>query len=160
MTSAPVIDMRQALSPGLLRRLASILYDTLVLIALAVIVATIAVALKKGPITSASGYWRPMLQLAMTLVGMAFYLWFWTHGGQTLGMKAWRLVLVTDQGAIPGYGHAALRLAASLLSWLPLGLGYLWVLVDRDHLSWHDRLSGTRLVLILPPRSADRSANR
>jgi len=156
MTSEPLIDVGQASSPGLLRRLACMLYDSLVLMALAVVVVTIAVALKRGPITSASGYWRPMLQLTMVLVALAFYLWFWTHGGQTLGMKAWRLVLVTDRGAIPGYGRAALRVAASLLSWLPLGLGYLWVLVDRDHLAWHDRLSGTRLVLLLPPRSDDR----
>jgi uncharacterized RDD family membrane protein YckC len=132
-------------------------YDSLVLIALVLTVgAVLVVGLKHGEITSTSPYWRLLLQLSVALVPVVFFVGFWTHGGQTLGMKAWRLVLVTERGTPPGYSRAAARLAASLLSWLPLGLGYLWLLIDRDHLAWHDRLSGTRLVLVLPPRPPDR----
>ena len=58
--------------------------------------------------------------------------------------------LVTDF-LIPG---AIVRLGAAILSWLPLGLGFIWVLFDSDRLTWHDRLSGTRLVLLPKPNTA------
>jgi uncharacterized RDD family membrane protein YckC len=156
VTAEPPIDTEQTVTPGLLRRLAAMVYDGLLLIAMVLVVGAVMVGLKGGEITSAAGYWHLLLQLAVVSVPLIFFLWFWTHGGQTLGMRAWRLRLVTRTGASPGYARAALRLAAALLSWLPLGLGYLWVLVDRDHLAWHDRLSGTRLVLLLPTRPANR----
>ncbi len=153
MTREPVLDIHRALCPGLLRRLASVLYDSLVLIALAFLAAGIAVAINRGEAVKPGNL---LFSLSLTAIPVVFFLWFWTHGGQTLGMKAWRLVLVTDTGAIPGTARAALRLATSLLSWAPFGLGYLWVLVDPDHLAWHDRLSGTRLVLVLPTRPTNR----
>jgi uncharacterized RDD family membrane protein YckC len=39
-----------------------------------------------------------------------------------------------------------LRFLAAIVSWLPFGLGFWWQLWDRDGLTWHDRLSSTRLV--------------
>ncbi|MGB5613384.1 MAG: RDD family protein, partial [Sedimenticolaceae bacterium] len=78
----------------------------------------------------------------------AFFSWFWTHGGQTLGMRAWRLKLLDSEGDPVTLKLSLIRLGAALLSALPLGLGYLWVLIDRDGLAWHDRLSRTRLVVL------------
>lgn len=63
-------------------------------------------------------------------------------------MRSWRLRVVRNDGAPLNGSDALKRLLCALLSWLPLGLGYLWILVDRDRLAWHDRLSGTRLVLL------------
>ncbi|MBV8586179.1 MAG: RDD family protein, partial [Verrucomicrobia bacterium] len=58
-----------------------------------------------------------------------------------------------DGGGIRGdYGTALVRALASLLSLLPLGLGFFWILFDREHQTWHDKISATELVL-LPPRS-------
>ena len=95
----------------------------------------------------------PWLPLALLATWALFYLWFWTHGGQTLGMRAWRIRLLSAEGATVGLGRALLRLGAAAISTLPLGLGHLWLLLDRDRLAWHDRLSGTRLVLLakVPP---------
>lgn len=78
----------------------------------------------------------------------AFHLWFWTHGGQTLGMRSWRIRIVREDGSALGLTDALRRWLAALLSWLPLGLGFLWSLVDREHRTWHDRISGSRLVLL------------
>jgi uncharacterized RDD family membrane protein YckC len=50
-------------------------------------------------------------------------------------------------GARLRWRDAAARLLAAVLSWLPAGMGYLWLLVDRDRLTWHDRLSRTRVVM-------------
>jgi uncharacterized RDD family membrane protein YckC len=61
-------------------------------------------------------------------------------------MRAWKLRIVGADGRPPGWGRSLLRFAAGLVSWAALGLGFLWVLVDRERLAWHDRLSGTRLV--------------
>ena len=53
----------------------------------------------------------------------------------------WSNTLVTGR-------HMVIGLAISLLVALALGLGYLWVLFDPGRLAWHDRLSGTRLVVL------------
>ncbi len=61
-------------------------------------------------------------------------------------MQSWGLQLQTADGRIPSLSAATLRFFAAILSWLPLGLGFLWQLWDKEKLTWHDRLSGTRLV--------------
>jgi uncharacterized RDD family membrane protein YckC len=84
---------------------------------------------------------------------LLFFIWFWTHGGQTLGMRAWRLKVVGVDGGPIGWRAAVVRCFGAILSWSALGLGYLWILVDREKLAWHDRMSATRLSLI-PKRRA------
>ena len=60
-------------------------------------------------------------------------------------MLAWGLRVEGEDGRPPGLSEASIRFFAAILSWLPLGLGFLWQLWDKDDLAWHDRLSGTRL---------------
>ena len=74
----------------------------------------------------------------------AYFLWCWLRGGQTLAMKAWkiRLVEVTP-------GKALLRFFYAVL-FVPTGVSLLWTLFDRDRQFLHDRLAGTRLVLLTP----------
>ena len=88
---------------------------------------------------------QPVYTAYLVAVTFVYFGWFWTHGGQTLGMRAWRLRLVAAAGGGVSWRRALVRFAAALLSSLPLAVGYLWVLVDPDDLAWHDRLSGTRL---------------
>jgi uncharacterized RDD family membrane protein YckC len=98
-----------------------------------------------------SGHWAYPVYLGLVTFG--FVGWFWTHGGQTLGMKAWRLRLLAADGMGVGWGRAALRFTGALLSFACLGLGYWWMLVDPDGLAWHDRLSDTRIEFDRqPPR--------
>lgn len=70
----------------------------------------------------------------------------WRRGGQTLGMRPWRLQVVAAGGGAPTRRQLWLRYAVGTLSLLALGLGFWWSLVDRQRLSWHDRASGTRLL--------------
>jgi uncharacterized RDD family membrane protein YckC len=81
-----------------------------------------------------------------SLVAFGFYGWFWTHGGQTLGMRAWKLKLVRSDGETVTWLQAFFRFCYSIISWLPLGAGYLWMLVDKHKLSWHDRASKTYII--------------
>jgi uncharacterized RDD family membrane protein YckC len=141
----------QSQTPGLVRRLAAIIYDALLLIALLVVASaliTVPVGLIFGQPAAEGLGENPLFIIWLQLVPLLFFAWFWHRGGQTIGMRAWRLRLVSQDGAPVTLGRAALRFFAALLSWIPLGLGFLWVLVDSEQLAWHDRLSGTRLVLL------------
>jgi uncharacterized RDD family membrane protein YckC len=140
-----------ALQPASLpRRLAALVYDTL-LIAGLLVGFTLLVLLARGMRAIAPE--TPWLPASLLAIGVWFYAWFWTHGGQTLGMRAWRIRLVRRDGGAVTWGRALGRCAAAWLAALPAGLGYWWCLVDRDGLCWHDRLSGT-----VPVHTGARSA--
>ena len=81
----------------------------------------------------------------LVFVVFTFYAWFWHKSGQTLGMRAWRIRIVSEFGGNPSWGVAYLRLVFALLSWACFGLGYWWRLFKPY--TWHDRLSQTRIVL-------------
>jgi uncharacterized RDD family membrane protein YckC len=62
-------------------------------------------------------------------------------------MRAWRLRIINREGGAITWRQSAKRYFAAFLSWGVVGLGFLWILFDREHCSWHDRLSETYLVL-------------
>lgn len=135
-------QLPRAAAPGLGRRLAACLYDALVLAAVLMVAAALWVAVTRA--AAAPGSWP--FRVYILAVSAIFFTALWTRG-ETLGMRAWKLRIEGHDGRPPGWRPALLRFFFALLSWGALGLGYLWVLVDRDRLAWHDRLSGTRLVL-------------
>jgi uncharacterized RDD family membrane protein YckC len=92
-------------------------------------------------------------RIFLFLIGLVFFGWFWTHGGQTLGMRAWRLQVRREDGAPLLWPIAALRYAAAFVSWGCVGIGMLWCLLDRKRRAWHDLASGTE-VIVLPKFSA------
>ena len=100
-----------------------------------------------------SSVWvQTLIQVYLILVCFLFFGWFWTHGGQTLGMRAWRLQLRRIDGQNLAWSTALVRFAGALLSWLPLGLGFFWIAFDPQNRAWHDRLSKS-IVIVLPRRS-------
>lgn len=145
MPAIPAIE-----APGLLRRLAAILYDSLLVAAVLFLSAVPVVIVLDGPPETALA--KSLFRLYLATVVFVFFAGFWTHGGQTLGMRSWRLKLVRADGGPVGWLEALKRYLAAWLSLAPLGMGWWWMLLDRDKLTWHDRLSGTRLVL-LPKRN-------
>lgn len=137
-------------APGISRRIAAMLYDGLLLAALWFSVSALLLAMTGGQL---AGPDRPLWQLyllrvSLFLVSVFFYTGFWTHGGQTLGMRAWRIKLVTASNGPVDWKQALRRFAAAIPSIGVLGLGLLWMLLDPERRAVHDRLSGTRLVLI------------
>ncbi|MEW8507828.1 MAG: RDD family protein [Candidatus Thiodiazotropha sp.] len=145
MSQNSTFDMTHATFPGILRRLAAILYDGLLLLAL-LFVATAVITL---PLGNPSGFTLLIFQLfVFEIIPLLFFTGFWSRGGQTLGMRAWRLKLVRIDGRKVGWSDALKRHLAALLSLLVFGLGFVWILVDPEKLAWHDRLSRTRLVIV------------
>lgn len=147
--------------PALPRRLAAMVYDSLLVIPL--IMGVVAVATAIGVVATGdsgnadySATVPPLLVqvLAISCV-VGFYSYFWCLRGQTLGMQAWRIKLISDQHENVTYRQAGIRCAGALLSLLPGGLGYFWCLFDKERLCWHDRMSGTRLEL-LPKAKKDK----
>lgn len=129
---------------GLGRRIASILYDALLVLALLFLTTIPFIAANGGePVEPSSDVYY---QFALLAVVFAFFVGFWTRSGRTLGMQSWGLQLETPDGTRPSIGANTLRFFAALLSWVPAGLGFFWQLWDRDKLTWHDRISKTRLV--------------
>ncbi len=119
------------------------LYDVLPLLAVMFIAAVVALPVTGDRVRAGQdiGY-----SLYLAAAGFVYYGLCWTRAGKTLGMRAWKVEIVTLDGHHPGWGRALGRYAATLLSLVPLGLG-IWVAAWRsDRACWHDRLSGTRLL--------------
>lgn len=143
--------MQQA---GVLRRFGAMFYDSLLVTALLMVVTALLMPLTGGEaITSERfGAFEYAYQVLLLGVIIAFFGLFWTQRGQTLGMMAWRLKVVREDGASLSWLDTVKRLGAALVSWAVLGLGYFWIWIDRDRLAWHDRWTHTR-VIVLPKRS-------
>ena len=128
------------------RRLA-MAYDLLPVAALWFAVATLSYALHGfRPVAPGSGAaWTTFA--AMLLAGFGYFGLSWRRGGQTIGMRAWRLRLVAAGDASrPGWGALVLRYGVAAVSLGGFGFGFLWSLVDRERRTWHDIASATRVV--------------
>jgi uncharacterized RDD family membrane protein YckC len=130
-------------APAISRRLASALYDSLLLLALVFIATWPFIALFGD---STLGWRRHLLQAWMVFVAGAYFVWFWTRSGQTLPMKTWGIRVVTADGRALGPGRAIHRYALALLGLAAAGLGFAWALFDPERQFLHDRLAGTALI--------------
>jgi uncharacterized RDD family membrane protein YckC len=129
---------------GLLRRIAAMLYDALLVGALLFTATVPFIAIRGGEPVEVSD--NLLYRIVLALVVFVFFVGFWSRSGRTLGMQSWGLQLETTNGEIPSASTASLRFFAALISWLPLGLGFIWQIWDPQNLTWHDRISKTRLV--------------
>jgi uncharacterized RDD family membrane protein YckC len=128
---------------SLLRRLGAMLYDALLVLAVLFLLTLPFVAVRGGEPVEPNN--NLVYQLCVALVVYLFFTGFWTQYGRTLGMQSWHLQLEMPDGSIPSFSVASVRFFAALVSFAALGLGFLWQLWDKDGLTWHGRLSGTRL---------------
>ena len=127
-------------------------YDALLLFGV-LFAATIILLPLTGGEAIASG--QPLYTLYLLGVGFLYFGWFWTHGGQTLGMRAWGVRLVGSRPSGVTWIECLVRFLAALISLLALGMGFIWAAFDRQKRGWHDLLSGTRLVVVPAKSRAD-----
>ena len=127
-------------------RLLALVYDLFPVAGLWFLVAAVFVLLHGDAVTGGALGWLEFV--ALWSVSGAYAILSWRRGGQTLGMRPWRLrVRAPDGGAAP-VGALLVRYAVGTLSLLAGGLGFWWAWVDRDALAWHDRASHRRLVRV------------
>lgn len=177
MTSAPVAGGDGP--PGLMRRLASFIYEGVVLFGVVFVAGWLYSTLtqQRNALVGQHG-----LQAFLFLVLGIYFIWFWSRGGQTVAMRAWHLRVVDAQGRPITQARAALRYLASWLWFLPALASV--HLLDLDHSTGaifgtmlagiagylllarihsqrqflHDVICGTRLITQLPPPRARKSA--
>ncbi len=158
--------------PTIRRRLAAMLYEALLLAAVAFFAGVLFHFASGG--RESTGWLRAAQQAYLLAVFAAYFHWCWLRGGQTLAMKAWRIRLVAPghatlppRVAMLRFLYAAVLVGAFLVAiaaafkhrnpWIAFGTlaltgaGLGWALVDRDRQFLHDRLAGTRLVLVPKP---------
>ena len=129
-------------------RIAAALYDVFPLLALWMATAGLALLVVHGNVDLAHPdlAWRIGLRLALLAVTAAYFVISWMRGGQTIGMRAWRLRIVgADGGALP-WPRCLLRFVVACASLGVLALGFVWCLVDRRKRAWHDIIANSALV--------------
>ena len=146
--------LENAVKPGLLRVLAAIFYDFWLIAAIWLIGTTVDAFIRNALMNHVGDGNYLALQVYLILSPWGFFAWFWMHGGQTLGMRSWRIKVVDLKGEPITNSATIKRYLASLLSWAALGLGFLWILFDKENRSWHDLLSNTRLVMVQKRKKA------
>ncbi|MDP1733791.1 MAG: RDD family protein [Sulfuritalea sp.] len=130
--------------PGIARRIASMAYESLLLLGVLSLAFMVPhLALGVGFEIVLPGW--VLISHVFAVMG-AYFIWYWRHGGQTLAMQTWKIALTTPSGAPPSLAQLALRYVVAWPSVVCLGVGLLWALIDRDGQFLHDRLAGTRIV--------------
>jgi len=130
-------------TPGLGRRLACLLYETLVVFSVLLIGFLM-------PQIVLSGFGMQiapkMLWIHVFVLLMVYFVWFWLNGGQTLPMKTWKLRLANPDGSRLRPLQAVLRYCAAWPSYCLFGIGILWAVFDKDKQFLHDRIAGSRII--------------
>jgi uncharacterized RDD family membrane protein YckC len=133
---------------GFGRRLAALVYDGFLLVALLMIFTGAALFFTHGAavLPATAGAWVYVYRAGLVLVIVGYYTVNWLRSGQTLGMRAWRLRTVSASGQSLTWRAAILRACFGFIAWAPAALGVLWLYLDPEHLALHDRLSKTRVI--------------
>lgn len=132
------------------RRLSSLLYEALVILALMLFLFLLPIVVFSGVshLIPAPG----LLWFYLFLLLGVYFVWCWVKAGQTLAMKTWRLTLVDAQSARPLRPlQAVVRYGMGWLCW-PTGLALLWSFLDPDGQFLHDRIAGTRILYVPKPK--------
>jgi uncharacterized RDD family membrane protein YckC len=89
---------------------------------------------------------QPIVFLLYVLIPVGYFTYFFGNG-QTLGMMAMKIKLVRTDGEYPiGYTRGFLRFIGMIISALLIGLGFLWILIDKNNQGLHDYIADTYVV--------------
>lgn len=119
----------------IVRRTAALAYDIFLLFSVLFIIGAIAVLLNGGSAVNPA-----LLAPVSIIISFLFFAWFWNHGGQTLGMRAWQIKLTDKDGNNPGWTNCLIRFAVMSLT---IGTSTLWVMFNKNAQSLQDILSNT-----------------
>ncbi|NJN50809.1 MAG: RDD family protein [Gammaproteobacteria bacterium] len=115
-------------------------YDSLIVMALWLVTLFVFVTIAGAAVAG------PTLQSVLFIEVFAFFTGFWVLRGQTVGMLAWRLRVVTVTGEAFTLRHGLRRFIGAVLSFATFGVGYLWKFIDPGGRTWPDLLSNTEVI--------------
>lgn len=172
--------MSQVQHPSPLKRLLAALYDAFLILAVVFIASALTLPLTGGEATPSNNIFMTLYLLSVIYI---FYGWFWTHGGQTLGMRVWKQQLVQLNGAAVNWKQSFIRFITGLPAWglffiglmlwmlpekihhvswltnIPTWLivltGFVWLLSDNRSGNWRDKVSGTHIILLSKNTTAE-----
>ena len=138
------------------RRLAAMAYDSILVLAIWMVVAFAVLSLfgidnartVEGDVVTLDPNYRHVLFAAMVFSAWAFFAWFWTHSGQTLGMQAWRIRVQNRDGSKISAGQSVTRFLAAFIAFLPMGWGYFYMFTNAERETFHDRASRSVVVRV------------
>lgn len=131
--------------PSWFRRIAVMVYECLLLIALLGTV-TLVFIMIAGDATQ--GLKHHLLQLSLWLIAGFYFVISWTKVGQTLAMKTWKVKVQSSNGHILSFDRALYRYCLATLSLFFFGAGFIWAIFDRDGAYLHDRIVGSHLIRV------------
>jgi uncharacterized RDD family membrane protein YckC len=136
---------------SLWRRLLVMVYDTVILIGLLMLGSALALPFGDNPKIALQDLW---FTLWLSLVCFAYLGGCWHYLGMTVGMRAWRVKLISVDGGRISWSACLLRFLIGAVSLLIFGIGLVWVLFDQHNRTWHDIAAQTVLIR----QSSDRPA--
>ena len=159
--------------PSLFKRLLAALYDSFLILASLFIATALTLPFTQGEVAADNNIYMSFYLFTVIYI---FYGWFWTHGGQTLGMRVWKQKLTQLDGTAVTWQQTFIRLLTGLPAWLLflVGLllwsfpdkiklaeefssvpkwlfaitGFIWVLLDSRSNNWRDKVSGTHIIVV------------
>jgi uncharacterized RDD family membrane protein YckC len=125
---------------SVLKRIGAFVYDCLLLLAVLFVATAILLPFNRGEAVETGNLFY---SIYLVLITFLFFGWFWTHGGQTLGMRAWKIRVEQLDGRDISWGQAIHRF---IIMCMTFGLGILWCFTNKDKQAFHDRLSATHVI--------------
>jgi uncharacterized RDD family membrane protein YckC len=129
-------------------RLLAGLYDLLPLLGLWFVAGLLALLITGGALDPHRLAHKLLVQALVLAFSAAYFALSWMRGGQTIGMRAWRLRVASSEGTRLSITRASLRFLVALVSLLALGAGFWWILIDPKKRAWHDLAAGTVVARI------------
>lgn len=123
---------------GFIVRVMAMIYDALVVLGIWVFTVVLLVTVRGDAVV---GAW---VQSLLFIESFAFFAYFWIRRGQTIGMLAWRLRIVSSEPMT--LRRVLMRYVGALLGGVCLFIGYFWILFDTERRSWSDLISRTQVV--------------
>jgi uncharacterized RDD family membrane protein YckC len=140
------MNIAQATPASLWLRLLAGVYDLLPLLGLWFTAAVLALLVTAGKLDTHRLADKLLVQALIVAAAAIYFIVSWLRGGQTIGMKPWRLRVVRADGAPLVMSRALIRFGVGIVSVAALGAGFWWALIDADKRAWHDIAAGTLVV--------------
>ena len=127
----------------LARRLFAMVYDAVILLGLLILASAVALPFGSVNKIALQDFW---FTLWLLTVCFAYLGSCWRNGGMTVGMRAWKIKLISADKNLISWPGCLLRFLVAMVSLSFFGLGILWALVDKKNRGWHDLAAHTLLI--------------